>query len=158
VCEIGFPTNYLSTKLNLPKKPIAWIAAAARDRAIVLEMVFTREREEKLRELAKQGQRSLVAYTQLSNGEAFAVTSRDAAFAGENFVMPASHYQTQDYVFSSDDPVHTGRPVRLAIFTNPRDGDRMAAWEYGGFHAKPGEFVNRPGFGTFSRTGVIERK
>jgi DNA-binding Lrp family transcriptional regulator len=44
--EVGFPADYLSTSIELPKKAVTWIPAAQAGGATVLEMVFSFESEE----------------------------------------------------------------------------------------------------------------
>jgi hypothetical protein len=98
-------------------------------------MMFTLDTEEDFHNAALQGNRIVVLFFRLPNGEAFAVLRRDAAFGGGNFRVPASHHKNQDIVFSTTDPANTGRPLRMTLFNNPRDNDRMTAWEYGGYRA-----------------------
>jgi hypothetical protein len=158
VFEICFPTDYLSTALGTLKKPVIWLTVAPSHAATVLEMVFTRETEQDLQEVVLQGNRSLVFYAELPNGEGFAVLRGDASFGGENFLVPASHYENEDIVFSTADPSNTGRPLRMTLFNNPRENDRMTAWEYGGYRARrllPG--LGLSSFGTFRRDKILGR-
>jgi hypothetical protein len=154
VFEICFPTDYLSTALEPPKQPVIWLKPAASHAATVLEMIFTWDTEQDLQNVALQGNRIVVLYARLPNGEGFAVVRRDAAFGGENFRVPASHQQNQDILFSTADPANTGRPVQMTLFNNPLNNDRMTAWEYGGYRSNrllPG----LSGFSTLTRNEVL---
>ena len=40
-------------------------------------------------------------------------------------------------VVGNDDPTGTGRPVRLTLSSNPKDGDLVSLWEMGGYWHEP---------------------
>jgi hypothetical protein len=99
----------------------------------VLEMLFTKEAENDLRAAAAAGNRTIISLTNLPCGEAFVVMSRHATWQHEDFYVPASHHQTQDLLFTKDDPGSTGRPVRFRMYNHPKDGDSMIGWEFAGY-------------------------
>jgi hypothetical protein len=156
VFEVGIPTDYLSSVLAPQDKPIIWVEPAPSRMATVLSMFFTVEPEALMRTLISQSNRTVRVFTELPNSEAFVVTSHHATFAAENFIVPASHHENQDYVVSADDPNNTGRPARLTMFSNPKDGDALRAWEYGAYKAPKGA-VKGERFGTFDRNSVLYR-
>jgi hypothetical protein len=156
VLEVGFPTNYLSTTLEQPDAQVIWIPAAPNNMATVLEMFFTHEPEDVLRSLMKPFDRSIHVCTRLPNGETFMVASRIAAFNGENFRIPTSHHHSKDFIISDNDPNNTGRPIRVTIFTNPKDGDRMTVWEYGAYKAEPHSVEGLETYATFTRKQVYD--
>jgi hypothetical protein len=123
----------LSTALKQPLKPVSWINPAPASMATVLEMFFTRESEEDLHAAALAGNREVIAYAPLPNGEVFAVSMRHATWDGKDFGMPASHHETRDFIFSRYDPDNTGRPIRLTIHNMPKDGESIICWEFGGY-------------------------
>jgi hypothetical protein len=138
VLQVGIPTDTLSTALKRPLKRVTCIAAAPAGMATVLEMFFTLESRETLITLSPKGGRELASYAKLPSREAFAVAVRHATWDGEDFGMPASHHETRDFIFSRSDPENTGRPIRLTMNNNPKDGDSMLAWEFGGYPAPAG--------------------
>jgi hypothetical protein len=121
--------------------------------ATVVEMLFTLEAENDLRKAAAVGNRTVVSYTELPCGEAFAVMSRHATWEHEDFYVPASHHEEQDWLFTKHDPDATGWPVRFSMFTNPKDGESIMGWEFGGYKQPPAE---RPNLGVFRRQTVLK--
>ena len=77
VLMIAFPSGFLSTSPPLvPDKPIIWIPPAPSGGAAVLEMFFTNESEEQVRqEFAAANQRRIVDCISLSNDELFLLAS-----------------------------------------------------------------------------------
>ena len=80
VAWIAFPTNLLSLTPSAPAptplKPIALIPAAPPDGATYVEVAFTRETEADVRaSFANRGDRHLVLYQPLPNGEVFLWTT-----------------------------------------------------------------------------------
>jgi hypothetical protein len=156
VLEVTIPTDYLSTSFeDTAGEPQLWIAAAPPGMTTVLEMYFTREKEAVIRGLVEPVGQAVQVYTQLPNGEAFVVSSRSAAFKGENFRMPASHIHKNDFVVFDQDPNNTGRPVRVTLYANPKDGDRLIVWEYGAYEAVPGSIPGLDGVATFTRNKIV---
>ena len=97
------------------------------------------------------------SFTLLPNGEAFVVASRFAWWEEKPFLIPASHHAKEDYVFGDDDPHNTGLPARFVGFSVPKDGDRMLAWEYGGYRLESGMSPPSGNLATFRRSRVDAR-
>jgi hypothetical protein len=156
VLDVTIPTDYLSTSFEeTGGEPQFWIPAAPPGMSTVLEMYFTHEKEAVVRDLVEPAGQAVHVYTQLPNGEAFVVSSRNAAFKGENFRMPASHVHKKDFVVLDQDPNKTGRPLRIMIYANPKDGDRLFVWEYGGYEAVPGSIPGLDGVTAFTRNKIV---
>src|SRR5262245_58984502 len=142
VLRIGFATNLLSTRLvDPPAKEIAWVAPAPAGHSTVIDVLFTREAEYMVRELVG-GERpalehKLLAYHRLPSGEAVCINSWFAADADKTLTMLADEAHPNDLVVSQDDPMGTGRPVRLITHSNPADGDFMRVWEFGAYWRPP---------------------
>jgi hypothetical protein len=130
VLEVAFPTDYLSTAVEPPKKKTKWIVPAPAGMSIILECFFTNDAEEVVRSFAAPG-RSLQMYVRLPKGDAFCATTFQSDFAGQDFSIPKSHGHEEDFVILRNDPDAQGRPVRVSMFDNPKDGDPMVMWEYG---------------------------
>jgi len=143
VLRIGFSTDLLSTTLRsaVPAKPVMWVDAAPSGGTTVLDLAFTREDEGAIRAvLANEPQdlaHRLLSYQRLPSGEAVTITAWFSPDADKGFVMPASHNVNEDLVVSTDDPMGTGRPVRLTLYSNPQDRDFMRVWEFGAYWRTP---------------------
>lgn len=131
VLQVVFPTDYLSTPFAPPKKKTRWIAPAPPMMSVILECYFTNDTGAAVRSAISPA-RSMLMYVKLPNGEAFCATAFHSEFAGNDFSVPASHGHKEDFVFLREDPEAQGRPIRLAMFDSPKDGDAMFVWEYGG--------------------------
>jgi hypothetical protein len=155
VLEVIIPTNYLSTSFEeTGGEPHFWIPPAPSGMSTLLEMYFTREKETVLRWLGEPTGRVVHVYTQLPTGEAFVVQSQKSTFGGENFWIPASHIHKNDFLMLEEDSNKTGRPLRMTMYSNPKDGDRLCAWEYGGYEALPGSVPGLEGLATFTRNTI----
>jgi hypothetical protein len=155
VFELAVPTDFLSAPVEHIKKPVMWIDPAPSGMATVLEMFYTREGEQIVRSL--MGEDRTVASATLPNGEVFVIARRAAMFPGEEFYMPASHHQNEDYIFVRDDLLRTGRPVRFTVYVHRKDDNRLTAWEYGGYCGVLTPELAARGLGTFSRLQVLDR-
>jgi hypothetical protein len=156
VAKIGFPTDYLSTALDPPaKKNVTWVPAAPAGMSTVVEFLFTRDTREGFRKFAVQGGRDVLAYVPLNTGEAFGMATFFFPKKEKDFRIPASHHEKRDLIISASDPKTTGRPVRLTLHKNPKDGDCLMGWEFGGYF-DDGSFQDAS-LATLSRTTVIDR-
>ena len=153
VLEVGVPTDYLSMALEKPKKAVTWVEPAPPGMATVLEMFFTRKPDTMVRQV--MGDR-VVFCASLPNGETFVVSMTHARFEGEDFYVPASHHAAEHFVFVRDHDAGTGRPIRMTVFTSPKDGDRMTVWEYGGYRGPVSSELLARGIGTFNRSQVLD--
>jgi hypothetical protein len=155
VLELAVPTDFLSACLETPRTAVSWIAPAPAEMATVLEMFFTRD-PGTIRSL--MGDERIISHTVLSSGESFAVARHNATFPGEEFYIPDSHHQGEDYIFLKDDPLKTGRPARFTAFNDPKDGGRMTVLEYGGYRGVVTAELAGRGVGTFNRKEVFDRR
>jgi hypothetical protein len=154
VLRIEFPTDLLSTALQPLKKTIRWITPAPTGGSTMIDLLFTGDSERRAREEIKHDPpergHQLLAYTQLSNGEAFCLTSWFAPQASlTTLKIPASYHAENDLIVSTLDPDGTGRPIRLSVFSNPKDGDMMHVFDLGAFLKPPTDEV----MPTISRSG-----
>ncbi len=152
VLEAAFPTDYLSSVKKMPAKAVTWITPAPAGMATVLEMFFTREPEIELLKL--MGKERVVTYTSLPNGEAFVLAQRSATGEKDDFYVDAYQPNDEPIIFSARDDGGTGRPIRFAAFSTPKDGDRMYVWEFGGYKGKKPDSAK---FGVFNRQTVLDK-
>jgi hypothetical protein len=80
---------------------------------------------------------NLIAFKQLSNGEAFYITSWYSDKAYKVLRMPADDGHKDDLIVFPTDINQSGRPVRLSLYSNPKDSDLMQVWELGAFWHPP---------------------
>jgi hypothetical protein len=141
VLRIGFATDLLSSALERPARKIIWIEPAPAGSSTVLDLMFTRDNEASFSdalagEPASIGHKLLV-YQPLPNEEAFCISRWYSPEADKTLRMPASHGHTHDLIVYPRDPDATGRPIRLTIFSRPKDGDLMNVWEMGAYAHAP---------------------
>jgi len=141
VLRIGFATDLLSTALKPSRSNPTWIAPAAAGGSTVIDIAFTRDTEASviaaLAGDALHVAHRMIAYRRLSNSEAFCITSWHADQGDKVLRMPASAKHKDDLVVFPEDLTQSGRPVRLSLFSNPKDGDFMRVWEMGAFWHPP---------------------
>jgi hypothetical protein len=141
VLRIGFATDLLSTASQLPRRNPIWVAPAPAGGSTVIELLFTRESEPTVIAAiatdAPSSAHKLIAYRHLPNGEAFCISSWYADQADKVLRMPADAGHKDDLIVLPNDITQSGRPVRLSLFSNPKDGDFMQVWELGAFWHPP---------------------
>lgn len=141
VLRVFFPTDVLSTAIAPPTKNIRWIKPAMAGGATVLDLMYTRDDEATLRAAIAEEpgtlRHEIIDYKKLTNDEAFCISSWVTHDAQNTLRIPASHGHKQDLIVLPNDPNNTGRPVRLITFSNPKDGDFIQAWEFGGYWHSP---------------------
>lgn len=142
VLRIDIATDHLSTKFGqTPPDNTNWVKPAPSGGSTVIDLSFTKDSEAMLREALKSEpanvEHKLLAYRQLPNGEAFSITSWHSGKAKKIFRVLAAPHDARDLLILPVDPDNTGRPVRLTIFSNPKDGDLMSVWEMGGYWHAP---------------------
>jgi len=152
-----FPTDTLSTALAPEGKDVLWIGAALPGATTVLEFIFTRDNEDRTRELANSNSRELLSYTVLPNEEAFCVTKTNGRWTGENFVVPGVIDDDKQYVISRDDPQNTGRPARFSTYRQLNNGTVLEAWEYGAYQVPLDAEFSKP-MGRLTRTKLLRRQ
>jgi hypothetical protein len=130
---IAFPTDFLSRPRNLPSRPTTWIPAAPPGAATYLELSYTAEPEDTVRRLvAVVGCRHLVLYQALSHDEAVFVAYWHADWENRDLTIPGDG-KVADLLFTANDHLETGRPIRLTIAWPPADGDPVHIKELGGY-------------------------
>jgi hypothetical protein len=122
----------------VPSKEIHWLAAAAAGHSKCIEMFFSSDSPDVAEPLLQQSQRTAIAAFPLENRSWFYVTSHTIGFPGQEMRLPAAGKRQFDFVILREDISKTGRPIRVVVMSNPRDGDKMIAWEYGAFKGEPG--------------------
>lgn len=142
VLRIGVATDHLSTKLaEVPPNNTHWINPAPSGGSTVIDLSFTNDSEAIVREALKPEpanlEHKLLAHSQLQNGEAFSISTWHSDKADKVFRVLAAPHDPRDLLIFPLDPENTGRPVRLTLFSNPKDGDLMTVWEWGGFWHAP---------------------
>jgi hypothetical protein len=118
-------------------------------------MLFTNDDEATVRSLLTTHE--MVKYGRLLSGEGFCVLRAISHAQERDFIVPASHHEMRQLVISRDDPLNTGRPVRLLGHDHPKDGDCLNAWEFGGYWKSAPLEKNEEG-DTFTRTTVYARE
>jgi hypothetical protein len=139
VLEVALPTDFLSTGLEVPPKPIHWLDAAAPLHSKCIEMFFSADKPDVAEPLIQHGQRAPVAGFPLENGSWFYITSHEIAFSGQEMRIPAAGNRPFDFLITREDVSSSGRSIRILVMSKPSDGDKMVAWEYGAFRCEPGE-------------------
>jgi hypothetical protein len=142
VLRIGIATDHLSTKLaESPPNNTYWINPAPSGGSTVIDLSFTNDSQATLRKALESEpanlEHKLLACRQLPNGEAFSISSWHSDKADKVFRVLAAPHDARDLLILPLDPDNTGRPVRLTLFSNPKDGDLMSVWELGGYWHAP---------------------
>ena len=142
VLRIGVATDHLSAKFAvIPPNNTCWINPAPSGGSTVIDLSFTNDSEATLRESLNSEpanlEHKLLAYRQLPNGEAFSISSWHSDKAVKVFRVLAAPHDPRDLLILPVDPDNTGRPVRLTLFSNPKDGDLMSVSEMGGYWHAP---------------------
>lgn len=155
VLRAAFPTDYLSAPKELPSKAVTWIPAAPAGMATIIEMFFTNETADTVREkFAEMEEKELIASHCLQNGEMFTIASYAIDWKSRDIAVPSSHHEKADLVFSQHDPANTGNPIRLTIYNNPQDGDAIMIQEFGGYRADNDLKMKLPQMDTLVRNVV----
>ena len=133
VAWIAFPTDYLSGAFDSGVKDVAWIEAAPAGGATYIEVVFTRESQERVhRAFRERQERDVLTYLRLLFDEALFVRYYHADWENKDLSMPGDG-KVADLVFSALDPHDTGRPIRIRFGPAPSDGDALVLQELGGY-------------------------
>lgn len=151
----SFPTDYLSTRHLSSRKPVIWLPAGPLGHTRLVRLILTHDDEAELWAECLNGGRSVVAFSHLSDGRAFALLTETTPYSGRDFRMPASHHETRDLVISSSDPQGTGRPITFTMHNDPGDGDAIEVLEFGAYWEAHNPSASSD---TFTRQTVIDRK
>ena len=136
VAWIAFPTDYLS-KIAMPKATTELVAAAPKGGATYIELAYTLEPEYFLTAAFQNNNKRLLSFTRLASGEGFYVASYHSDWENSDLKSPpgqGSIFPT--IIFSASDPLNTGRPIRMQLGPQPKDGDALILQELGGYRSK----------------------
>ena len=129
---IAFPTDYLSRPTVEDDGEILWIAAAPACGATYVEFAFAAEPEQGIRGVLDIVQdRTVVRCAALPNGETLVIFSYHADWENKDLRVPGNG-AVADVLFSADDPLATGRPLRHRLGPAPKDGEAVLLLEMGG--------------------------
>lgn len=133
VACIAFPTDFLS-RSTAPTKKTVQITAAPPGGATYLEMAYTFESEAFVMSAFQGNQRRLHSCTKLINGESFFISSYHSDWENKDVNSPSRAGSVfPNLLFSANDPLNTGRPVRLLFGPEPKDRDALVLQELGGY-------------------------
>jgi hypothetical protein len=161
VVMLGIPTDSLSAEIDSVQKPIIWIKPAPAGKATYLEFAFTREDEAAMQWqiIVKKGNRKIIDCLPLPNGNNFVVLAHYDQWDDRNVLVPASHHENRNLMFSSYDPNGTGWPMRVSIFTMSKDNEVLMIRELGGYPISNKELSQFPRpFDKITRNQVWARK
>ena len=132
VAWISFPTDYLSKPTLADDGAIFWIEAAPARGATYVEIAYAAESESGIRNVLDIVQdRTLVCSSCLPNGETLVIFCYYADWENNDLRVPGNGV-VADILFSADDPLATGRPLRYRFGPSPKDGEAMLLLEIGG--------------------------
>ncbi|MBE0613377.1 MAG: hypothetical protein IH604_06905 [Burkholderiales bacterium] len=132
VAWIAFPTDYLSRPSVEDDGEIFWIAAAPASGATYVEFAYAAEPEQGIRGVLDVVQdRTLVRCAALPNGETLVIFCYHADWENKDLRVPGNGVAA-DVLFSADDPLATGRPLRHRFGPMPKDEEAVLLLEMGG--------------------------
>jgi len=132
VAWIAFPADYLSRPRVEDDGTIFWIAAAPACGATYVEFAYAAEPEQGIRGVLDVMQdRTLVRCAALPNGETLVIFCYHADWENKDLRVPGNGIAA-DILFSADDPLASGRPLRHRFGPAPRDEEAVLLLEMGG--------------------------
>ena len=132
VAWLAFPTDYLSRPTVDDDGEIFWIAAAPACGATYVEFAYAAAPEQGIRGVLDIVQdRTLVQCAALPNGETLVIFCYHADWDNKDLRVPG-HGAVADVLFSADDPLATGRPLRHRFGPAPKDEEAVLLLELGG--------------------------
>lgn len=132
VAWIAFPTDYLSRPTLEDDGGILWIAAAPACGATYVEFAYAAEPEAGIRGVLDVMQdRTLVRCAALPNGETLVIFCYHADWENKDLRVPG-HGVAADVLFSAEDPLASGRPLRHRFGPAPKDEEAVLLLEMGG--------------------------
>lgn len=137
VLEVAFPTDFLSTAFPEVQEQVHWLPAAPEGQSTHIDFSISADGPQTVQPLVEQGHGVPIAAFALEDNSWFYVVSFQSAFKGQEIRIPRTGKRNFDFVIARHDEMKTGRPIRLLVMSNPSDGDKMIAWEYGAFRADP---------------------
>lgn len=132
VAWIAFPTDYLSRPTVEDDREIFWIAAAPACGATYVEFAYASEPEQGIRGVLDVMQdRTLVRCAALPSGETLVIFCYHADWENKDLRVPGNG-AVADVLFSANDPLISGRPLRHRFGPTPRDDEAVLLLEMGG--------------------------
>lgn len=132
VAWIAFPTDYLSKPTVQDDGRILWIDAAPACGATYVEFGYAAEPEQGIRSVLEVTQdRTLVRCAALPNGETLVIFCYHADWENRDLRVPG-HGVAADILFSAEDPLASGRPLRHRFGPAPKDEEAVLLLEMGG--------------------------
>ncbi|MBE0627158.1 MAG: hypothetical protein IH606_20355, partial [Burkholderiales bacterium] len=132
VAWIAFPTDYLSRPTMEHVAEVFWIAAAPACGATYVEFAYACEPEQGIRGVLDVMQdRTLVRCAALPNGETLVIFCYHADWENKDLRVPGNG-AVADVLFSANDPLASGRPLRHRFGPAPRDDEAVLLLEMGG--------------------------
>jgi hypothetical protein len=132
VAWIAFPTDYLSKPTVKDDGRILWIDAAPACGATYVEFGYAAEPEQGIRSVLEVTQdRTLVRCAALPNGETLVIFCYHADWENKDLRVPG-HGVAADILFSAEDPLASGRPLRHRFGPAPKDEEAVLLLEMGG--------------------------
>jgi len=132
VAWIAFPTDYLSRPTVEDDGGIFWIAAAPARGATYVEFAYAAEPEQGIRGVLDIVQdRTLVRCATLPSGETLVILCYHADWDNKDLRVPGNG-EVADILFSADDPLASGRPLRHRFGPVPKDQEAVLLLEMGG--------------------------
>ncbi|MGH6681603.1 MAG: hypothetical protein ACREDL_22320, partial [Bradyrhizobium sp.] len=119
VLEVAFPTDFLSTGLEAPAKPIHWIDTATPGHSKCIEMFFSGDKPDVAEPLINQAQRTPIAAFPLENGSWFYVASHTIAFPGQEIRILATGNRKFDFLIRRHDVPSSDRSIRILALQLP---------------------------------------
>jgi hypothetical protein len=133
VAELVIPTDFLSRLPDSPGKRVLRIPAAPTGHATIVDVLFTYDAEELIRGATFDDHPlGLAGYAHLPNGENVAVIYRYAEYDNKELRSPSTA-GGRTFLFSPDDPMNTGRPVRITFSPLDVFGSATTIFELGGY-------------------------
>ncbi len=132
VAWIAFPTDYLSRPTAEDHGQVLWIDAAPAHGATYVEFAYVADAEEGIRGVLDVMQdRTLVRCAALPGGESLVIFCFHADWENEDLRV-SGRGTVADILFSADDPLGTGRPLRHRFGPAPKDEEAVLLLEMGG--------------------------
>jgi hypothetical protein len=158
--SVGFPTSHLGTGPVPVDKPMLWLAPAPPGRYRNFELALTPDPPETVSALIEQwADHQVLATHPTPNGTSLILFSGEGEWTRGDLIMPASMHEADDFAFPAVETPEQARPIRLTIYTSPRDGDCLMCAELSGFRV-PGGGAQRlfPSADHLSRDRVLDKK
>jgi hypothetical protein len=131
---LAFPTDYMSGPRPPSDKPVTIIRSAAPGKQRIVVFAFTRDPEDKIREVLVD--RCLHLYGALRSGERFIIWSHEEPYLLGDIDRPVDQHG-RHYRFSANEAGPIGRHVVLRFAKPPVDGGVLVVTEVTGYRVAP---------------------